>query len=88
VTTQAGCALGALYTAFDDLLMLILHVNSRTLAWLGETQKAALPAPASDPEDTMQALAPAYVDFACANRALWSAMTRGAHPGQGADRPA
>ncbi|WP_417806922.1 TetR/AcrR family transcriptional regulator [Thioclava sp.] len=74
LTTQAGCALGALYTAFEDLDMLILHVNARTLARLGETLKAALPAPDAPPEASMQALASAYVDFACANRALWIAL--------------
>ncbi|TIW14977.1 MAG: hypothetical protein E5V70_05110 [Mesorhizobium sp.] len=35
ITADAGCALGALYTAFADLDKLILHVNSATLARLG-----------------------------------------------------
>ena len=35
ITADAGCALGALYTAFADLDELILHVNSITLARLG-----------------------------------------------------
>lgn len=74
VTAQAGCALGALYNAFEDLDMLVMHVNSRTLARLGDTLKAALPGQGATPEDTMQALAGAYVDFACANRPLWIAL--------------
>lgn len=35
VTADAGCALGALYTAFEDLDRLILQVNARILARLG-----------------------------------------------------
>ena len=41
VTADAGCALGALYTAFDDLDRLILQVNSRTLVRLGLRQRTA-----------------------------------------------
>lgn len=74
VTAQAGCALGALYNAFDDLDMLVMHVNARTLARLGEALKAALPGQGATAEEMMQALAGAYVDFACANRPLWIAL--------------
>lgn len=74
VTAQAGCALGALYTAFDDLDRLVLHVNSRTLARLGAVLRAALPGEGATPEASLQALAAAYVDFAAANRALWIAL--------------
>ncbi|MDP1576936.1 MAG: hypothetical protein Q8L76_09260 [Cypionkella sp.] len=35
VTADAGCALGAMYTAFEDLDWLILQVNARILARLG-----------------------------------------------------
>lgn len=74
VTAQAGCALGALYNAFEDLDRLVLHVNSRTLARLGAALRAALPEPEAAPEAMMQALAAAYVAFACSNRALWIAL--------------
>jgi AcrR family transcriptional regulator len=74
VTTQAGCALGALYNAFDDLDMLIMHVNSRTLARLGAILRTALPDLEATPEEVMQALAAGYVDFACENRNLWIAL--------------
>ena len=73
VTAQAGCALGALYTAFEDLDMLVLHVNARTLARLGAALHAACPKDGA-PEDILQALAGAYVAFACANQRLWSAL--------------
>ncbi|TMV93531.1 TetR/AcrR family transcriptional regulator [Thioclava sp. BHET1] len=74
VTTQAGCALGALYTAFEDLDMLILHVNARTLERLGSALKSALGEGQGTPAQALQAMAWAYVDFACANRALWIAL--------------
>lgn len=74
VTQQAGCALGALYNAFEDLDMLVMHVNSRTLQKLGAALTGALPGPEAQPEEVMQALASAYVDFACANRRLWIAL--------------
>lgn len=73
ITAEAGCALGALYTAFDDLDTLILHVNSRTLARLGKTLAAATAGHGSA-EAVMQTLAAAYVDFALANRRLWTAL--------------
>ncbi len=73
VTQGAGCALGALYTAFDDLDALILHVNTRTLNRLGAALKAAVP-PGGTPGETMQALSATYVDFALENRRLWSAL--------------
>ena len=56
VTADAGCALGALYNAFDDLDRLVLHVNSRTLARLGVALAAACPAGVG-PKDTLAALA-------------------------------
>ncbi|MEC3860650.1 TetR/AcrR family transcriptional regulator [Mesobacterium sp. TK19101] len=73
ITAEAGCALGALYNAVEDLDMLVLHVNSRTLTRLGKTLLSAAE-PADTADDTMQALAAAYVGFACENRRLWIAL--------------
>ena len=70
VAARAGCALGAIYTVFDDLDALVLQVNSRTLARLGE----ALQPPEGGPEAVTLALADAYARFALANRRLWSAL--------------
>ncbi len=72
VTTRAGCALGALYTAFEDLDMLVIEVNSRTLARLGAALGTDLPQ--DSPESALQALAARYADFAVANRPLWLAL--------------
>lgn len=73
VTSDAGCALGALYNAFEDLDRLILEVNSRTLKRLGSALRDSVPAGAG-PVEVFQALAQAYVDFACDNTQAWSAL--------------
>lgn len=73
VTAQAGCALGALYNAFEDLDRLILNVNSRTLARLGTALAASYPADA-DPKEALAALAQVYVNFALNNFRLWAAL--------------
>jgi AcrR family transcriptional regulator len=73
VTTEAGCALGALYNAFEDLDRLVLHVNLRTLSRLGDALKTACPTDGSA-TDTMLALSRAYVTFALENRRLWAAL--------------
>lgn len=74
VTTAAGCALGALYTAFEDLDRLVLHVNSRTLAQMGAALRDAAGRAGEDPEAVLQALAATYTDFALAHRHLWLAL--------------
>jgi AcrR family transcriptional regulator len=73
VTTKAGCALGALYNAVEDLDQLVMLVNSRTLASLGENLRMSVAQDAT-PTQAMQALAGAYVDFALDNTSLWSAI--------------
>jgi AcrR family transcriptional regulator len=72
VTQRAGCALGALYNAVADLDELVLRVNSRTLARLGEALAPA--SGAASPEAVTLALADAYAVFALKNRRLWSAL--------------
>lgn len=83
VAARAGCALGAIYTVFDDLDALVLQVNSRTLARLGE----ALQPPEGGPETVTLALADAYARFALANRRLWSALFEHRLP-EGVEMPA
>ena len=73
VTADAGCALGGLYTAYEDLDMLILTVSSRTLGRLGAALEVAA-AGQSTPEARLEALALAYMDFAMQNRNLWFAL--------------
>lgn len=73
IALQAKCALGALYNVFDDLDMLVLHVNSRTLGRLGQSLGHAATVKA-DPGDKLVALAITYLDFAVKNKNLWSAL--------------
>ncbi|MFN7596460.1 MAG: TetR family transcriptional regulator, partial [Cereibacter sp.] len=67
VTADAGCALGALYNAFDDLDDLVLHVNARTLDRLAAAFDDARRG-GEDAEETMAVLARTYVRFALENR--------------------
>jgi AcrR family transcriptional regulator len=68
----AGCALGAIYTAFDDLDELILRVNVSTLGRLGAALDAALAQAA--PSEALLALARAYLDFARREEPSWRAL--------------
>jgi AcrR family transcriptional regulator len=72
LASEAGCALGAIYTAFDDLDELVLRVNLSTLERLGEALDAALRG--ADPNDALLALARAYLDFARREEPSWRAL--------------
>ena len=73
ITTDAGCALGGLYTAYDDIDNLVLHVNSITLNALGSKLKA-IADKETEPVKRLIALASGYLMFACDNQHLWSAL--------------
>jgi AcrR family transcriptional regulator len=73
ITADAGCALGALYTAFADLDELILHVNSATLARLGEALRERTEGMA-EPSRTLEELAKGYFAFARDHQSLWAAL--------------
>ncbi|MEL7175411.1 MAG: TetR/AcrR family transcriptional regulator [Pseudomonadota bacterium] len=85
ITAKAGCALGALYNAVEDLDELVTLVNSRSLARLGQALHDAVPAHAT-PQQTMHALAQGYVQFALDNTNLWSAIFNH-RPANGAEIP-
>lgn len=73
---QAGCAVGAIYTAYPDIDALILAANARTLDAINEAL-AALPPTAPGPDAAarrLEELAEAYLDFALANRARWDSL--------------
>jgi AcrR family transcriptional regulator len=72
LAAEAGCALGAIYTAFDDLDELILRVNVSTLERLGADLDAALAQAA--PSQALFALARAYLDFARREEPSWRAL--------------
>lgn len=73
IAQDAGCALGAIYTAFADLDDLILHVGARTLQRLGQALSQAV-GDQTEPETVLQALAGAYLDFALKERRAWEAL--------------
>lgn len=73
ITSDAGCALGGLYTAYDDIDNLVLHVNSITLNALG-TELKAIAETENDPIKRLIKLASGYLKFACDNHNLWSAL--------------
>ncbi len=66
---RAGCSLGAIYTAFEDLDELILCIGARTLAQL----EAALPAPQAGGCD-LQRMALAYLAYARKEEPRWRAL--------------
>lgn len=72
LATAAGCALGAIYTAFDDLDELILRVNARTLARLETALDRALGD--AEAEQALQAMARTYLNFARAEEPSWRAL--------------
>jgi AcrR family transcriptional regulator len=76
-----GCALGAIYTVFPDLDALILAVNSRTLAMLGEHLSAVerggpwrVQPGEAIAVARLVALAHGYLAFADAHRPRWRAL--------------
>jgi AcrR family transcriptional regulator len=72
LAAAAGCALGAIYTAFDDLDELILRVNARTLERLDAAIEAALGD--ADAEQALQAMARTYLSFARGEEPSWRAL--------------
>jgi len=72
LAAAAGCAIGAIYTAFDDLDELILRVNARTLARLETALDRALGD--AEAEQALQVMARTYLDFARAEEPSWRAL--------------
>ncbi len=72
LASEAGCALGAIYTAFDDLDELTLRVNLSTLERLGYSLDMALSQ--AHPSDALLALTRAYLDFARREEPSWRAL--------------
>jgi AcrR family transcriptional regulator len=72
---QAGCAVGAIYTHFDDLHALTLDVNGRTFAKLGAVVGAAVEeAAGTAPNERLIAMSHAYLGFAADHPKLWRAL--------------
>lgn len=73
ITSDAGCALGALYTAFADIDALVLEVNAQTLRQL-DAEMSEATANLTVSGAAMQALAATYLAFARAHPHLWNAL--------------
>ncbi|KUF09681.1 TetR/AcrR family transcriptional regulator [Pseudoponticoccus marisrubri] len=72
---QAGCAVGAIYTHFDDLNALVLEVNGRTFRRLGATMARAVDgAEGQSPNARLTTMAQAYLHFAADQPTLWRAL--------------
>ena len=72
---QADCALGAIYTVFDDLNHIILEVNARSFRQLGQQVRDALGAQAdAGAADQLIAVAGAYLDFALTQTHRWRSL--------------
>ncbi|TLP57494.1 TetR/AcrR family transcriptional regulator [Parasedimentitalea maritima] len=72
---DVGCAVGAIYTAYDDLNALIMAVNGRTFQNLG--QQVAASVQGAENEVATQRLilmSNAYLAFAAENTNLWRAL--------------
>jgi AcrR family transcriptional regulator len=82
IAAKAGCALGAIYTAFSDLDSIVIAVNMRTLALLDRCLRSASDAKSmkadakSENPDVVRLirLALAYLDFAGKHSPRWRAL--------------
>lgn len=72
---QAECAVGAIYTHFEDLNALTLEVNGRTFARLGVAVGAVVVAAQGQaPNERLIAMSHAYLAFAREHPKLWRAL--------------
>ncbi|MBL1277798.1 MAG: TetR/AcrR family transcriptional regulator [Ectothiorhodospiraceae bacterium] len=73
VSAEIGYSVGSLYTVFENLDDLILQVNGRTLDAMRDAMLSALEG-CETPEKCIKAMAYAYVEYACLNNGLWTAV--------------
>ncbi len=74
LATEAGCALGAIYTVFPDMTALTLEVNARTFADLGQDVAEALAGAPLSPVAQLVTMGLAYHRFAAHHRNRWRAL--------------
>ncbi|QFT31890.1 TetR/AcrR family transcriptional regulator [Roseibium porphyridii] len=73
IAAEAGYSVGSVYKHFGDQDELLLAVNSVTLGRIREKMSEAIDQ-ADDPVVQMKVLAQTYLDFARANRNLWTTL--------------
>jgi AcrR family transcriptional regulator len=72
---DAGCAVGAIYTAYDDLDALIMAVNGRTFQKLGQVVASSVDGAAEETATCRLILmSKAYLGFASDHTNLWRAL--------------
>lgn len=74
LATEAGCALGAIYTVFGDIGELVMAVNARTFDRLGRHIAAELATAPQDATDQLVIMAQAYHSFAASHTHHWRAL--------------
>lgn len=75
LASEAGCALGAIYTVFDDIQHVVMAVNGRTFRRLGaEVTAAVSQSHATDPTERLVIMGRAYLAFAAANTNAWRTL--------------
>jgi len=80
LATDAGCALGAIYTVFGDLTDLVLAVNARTFTRLGTMVAESLASAPNHATEQLVVMAQAYHRFAAQHHNLWRALFDVARP--------
>lgn len=72
---EAGCAVGAIYTVFDDLTQIALEVNGRTFRLLGIAVNQELRSCTGvGPTERLLCIAEAYLGFALTETARWRSL--------------
>ncbi|MEP2717927.1 TetR/AcrR family transcriptional regulator [Pseudophaeobacter sp.] len=72
---DAGCAVGAIYNAFEDLNAIVMAVNGRTFRKLGACVTGSLDgAEGQSPQQRLVLMSHAYLGFAADNTSLWRAL--------------
>ncbi|MBO9451425.1 TetR/AcrR family transcriptional regulator [Tropicibacter sp. R16_0] len=70
---DAGCAVGAIYNAFEDLNDIVMAVNGLTFQALGETVRGSFDG-TEPPVDRLILMSHAYLGFAVDHTNLWRAL--------------
>jgi AcrR family transcriptional regulator len=74
LAAAAGCAVGAIYTVFDDLDELVLRIGADTLAALERALAPPAEAAEANPVDELLRLSRGYLEFARACEKPWRAL--------------
>ena len=75
LAAEAGCSVGAIYNAYDDLNALVMAVNGRTFRALGVAVNGAVAGSGSmTPQERLIVMSKAYLGFAAAHTRQWRAL--------------